>query len=77
MGKPYKKNNFLVTSHFNIQMSNFQRKNDYLNYQYSILYTMLQVIANLIGQLTNFFDESLFDLSISVNLTLLLVVSTM
>ena len=58
-------------------MSNFQRKNDYLNYQYSILYTMLPVIANLIGQLTNFFDESLFDLSISVNLTLLLVVSTM
>ena len=35
------------------------------------------IIANLIGQLTNFLDEIYFELSIGTNLTILLVVATM
>ena len=35
------------------------------------------VIANMIGHATNFFGENLFDAAVGVNLTILLVLTTM
>ena len=35
------------------------------------------VIANMIGHATNFFGDGLFDAAIGVNLTILLVLTTM
>ena len=35
------------------------------------------IIANIIGHATNFFEDQLFDAAIGVNLTILLVLTTM
>ena len=35
------------------------------------------ILANLIGHMTNYFEDDLFDLAISVNLTIMLVITTM
>ena len=35
------------------------------------------IIANMIGHATNFFGENLFDAAVGVNLTILLVLTTM
>ena len=35
------------------------------------------VIANMIGHATNYFGDNLFDASVGVNLTILLVLTTM
>ena len=35
------------------------------------------VIANLLGHTTNYFDEVYFELAIGVNLTIMLVITTM